>query len=140
MFLVPLTRRAEWLRSFDRLFDVDSLFGADKPASLPRTPALDVVESDQAYTVTLDLPGVAKESVKLQVQDNVLTLEARPSHRIQGQALHQEFSLVNFERQIPIPETYNAEQIKAELTQGVLRLHLPKAEAAKPKQITVAVG
>ncbi len=103
-------------------------------------PPLDIYEDETGVTILADVPGVAKDAITLHVQDNVLTLQARPSHRIPGEVVHQEFSLANFERQVPIPETYDTEQIKAELTQGVLRLHMPKAEAAKPKKIAVTVG
>jgi HSP20 family molecular chaperone IbpA len=103
-------------------------------------PPLDIFEDGDGITLLADLPGVSRDAINLQVQDNVLMLEARPTHRIDGKAIYREFNLVKFERQIPIPETYDTTQIKAELSRGVLRLHLPKTESAKPKQIPVTVS
>ena len=78
MFLVPLTRHSTDLaRSFDRLFD-ESLFGVPSRADAPatRSPALDVAETERTYTVRLDLPGVAKEDVKIAIEGRRITVEA----------------------------------------------------------------
>ena len=87
MFLVPIPRTSDWVRSF--LFDdsFDRLFAnASTQSALPRSPALDVAESDQAYTVTLDLPGVAKDDVKVSIEGRRVQVQAQTgkSERAQG--------------------------------------------------------
>ena len=141
MFLVPLTRRAEWLRSFDRLFDIDSLFGADKPASLPRTPALDVVESDQAYTVTLDLPGVAKDNVKVSIEGHRVRIEAqagKTDERKEGdRVLYRERAESSYARSFVLPVELDQERSSARLDNGVLKLELAKRRAASATRIAI---
>jgi len=73
MFIVPFTRPATLSRSLERWLD-DRLFD---PASAPRSPALDLSEDDKAYTVTLDLPGVAKEALINALRDRHLAHAAR---------------------------------------------------------------
>ena len=90
MFLVPMTRRtSDWVRSFDRLFDesFDRLFAdrACAQTALPRSPALDVAETEQAYTVTLDLPGVAKDDVKVSIEGRRVSIEAQASKQRRAQ-------------------------------------------------------
>ena len=82
MFLVPMSRNAsDMARSFDRLFDdsFDRFFApaAQSGADSPRSPALDVSESETAYTVKLDLPGVAKEDVKVSIDGRRVSVEAQ---------------------------------------------------------------
>ena len=73
MFLVPVTRRSSGIaRSFDRLFDDRFFFSAAEAASRAAPAALDVAESDTAYTVTLDMPGVAKDDVKVSIDGSVV--------------------------------------------------------------------
>ena len=141
MFLVPLTRRADWLRSFDRVFDIDGLFGADKPTSLPRTPALDVVESDQAYTVTLDLPGVAKDNVKVSIEGARVQIEAqadKTSERKDGdRVLYRERTESSYARSFVLPVELDQERSTAKLDNGVLKLELAKRRNASATRIAI---
>ena len=71
---------------------------------------------------------------------NVLTLQGRPSHDLTNPNVSVEFSLHTFFRQFALSEEVDQDKIETELKDGVLNLHLPKAEKAKPKQIEVKVG
>jgi HSP20 family protein len=80
MFLVPVSRSASGLaRSFDRLFDdsVDRLLGAAQGGGALRSPSLDVAKTEQGYTVSIDLPGVAKDDVKITVEGRHVHVSAR---------------------------------------------------------------
>ena len=143
MFLVPLTRRADWLRSFDRLFDgsLEGLFANDAPAALPRTPALDIAESDQAYTVMLDLPGIAKDNVKVSIEGRRVQIEAQAAksgERNEGdRVLYRERTESSYARSFVLPVELDQERSSAKLDNGVLKLELAKRADASVKQIAV---
>lgn len=101
---------------------------------------LDIYESDEGAVILADLPGVSKESIQLKVQDNVLTIEATADYRLTGTPVYQEFSVPDYFRQLPLPDSYDTANIKAEYKHGVLKLHLPKLAKALPKKIEVSVG
>jgi HSP20 family molecular chaperone IbpA len=104
------------------------------------TPLVDIFETQDGLTVVADLPGVEKTGLKVQVEDGILTIEGKIGESKREHLLIKEFEPVNFFRQFEISEIIDQERISAELKHGVLTLNLPKAEAAKPKQIEVTVG
>jgi len=87
-----------------------------------------------------DLPGSEKDSVKIDVENGILTLQAKTKANDPGAPIYREFELVNFFRQFELSEAVNIEKISAELANGVLTLHLPKVEKAKPRQIEVKIA
>lgn len=103
-------------------------------------PPVDIYETADGLTVLADLPGVSKDALTIEVEDNILTIKARAQHEIRDEPLYREFQLANFFRQFQLSEVFDAQKITAEFKHGVLKLHLPKAEKAKPKQIAVQVG
>ena len=100
-------------------------------------PPVDIYETPEGLTVLADLPGVSKDGLNIEVKDDVLTLQARAQHSLPGDPVYREFTLVNFFRQFQLSDRVDTGNIKAELKNGVLTLHLPKAEEAKPKQIKI---
>ena len=146
MFLVPMTRSAsELARSFDRLFD-DSCERYFTPAAQggngnTRSPALDVSESDRAYTVTLDLPGVAKEDVKVAIDGRRVSIEAQArteEEKKEGDRIvHRERSLCSFARSFTVAADIEQAESSAKLENGVLTLTLAKRGAPASTQITV---
>jgi HSP20 family molecular chaperone IbpA len=87
-----------------------------------------------------DLPGAEQQYLDVRVAEGVLTLQARTAHVAPGTPIDREYELLNFYRQFELPEAVDAEKIHAELKHGVLTLHLPKREKAKPRQIQVNVA
>jgi HSP20 family molecular chaperone IbpA len=75
----------------------------------------------------------------VRLEDNILTIQARPQHAISVEPIYREFELVNFFRQFELSDQVDQGRISARLNNGVLTLELPKAEKAKPKQIPVRV-
>jgi HSP20 family protein len=103
------------------------------------TPPVDIYETAGGLVVKADLPGVEKVNLDLLVENNLLTIRAKPSHTTAGEPLYREYELVNFFRQFELNEKVDQSKISAELKHGVLTLQLPKAEEAKPRKIEVRV-
>lgn len=103
-------------------------------------PPVDIYETEDGLTVLADLPGVSRENLHIAVEGDVLTLEGKVAPELKGDLIWKEFELVNFWRQFQLSDAVDQEKISAELNGGVLKLHLPKAEKAKPKRIQVKVA
>jgi HSP20 family protein len=104
------------------------------------TPPVDIYETGEGLVVKADLPGVAKESMDVRVENNLLTIRAKAAHVAPGDPIYREYGLVNFFRQFELNERVDQAKIAAELKHGVLTLNLPKAEEAKPRRIDVKVA
>jgi HSP20 family molecular chaperone IbpA len=104
------------------------------------TPAVDIYETGDGLVVKADLPGVAKQDLDLRVENNLLTIRGKANHLAPGEPIYREYGLVNFFRQFELNEKVDQSKISAELKHGVLTLNLPKAEAAKPRQIDVKIA
>lgn len=103
-------------------------------------PAVNIIETEEGLTLTADIPGATKENLDINVEKGILTISAPITHKQQGQPAYREFELANYYRQFSIPESLDHEKAKADYANGILTLRVPKAEAAKPKRISVQVG
>jgi HSP20 family protein len=103
-------------------------------------PGVDVVETDDAYIVAAELPGMKKEDIKINVQEATLTIsgEREPFSDDKNQ-LRSEFCYGPFRRSIPIPGEVNRDQIAAKYENGILQVTLPKKEQSKAKEIKIEV-
>jgi HSP20 family protein len=102
------------------------------------TPRVDICETENELTLFAEVPGVRPEDVDLHYEQGELTLHARVQARSEGKRLLlQEYEEGNFYRAFNIHESIDANRIHAECRSGVLTVHLPKTEAAKPRQISV---
>lgn len=137
MFLVPVNRNLSQLsRSLDRFFD-DSLglFNDTRDADTAalRSPLLDVSETEAAYTVKLDVPGVPKDAVKINIEGRRVTIDAeqsRDTEKKDGErVLYRERSVSRFSRSFTLPQEINQSESSAALDQGVLTLTLVKRVA-----------
>ena len=103
----------------------------------------DDVEDDNEYLIKAELPEVKKEDVKVTVQDDVLTIsgERMFEKEEKGRKYHRmERAYGSFARSFTLPEDADGEKVAAEFKDGVLKVHLPKSEQAKPKSIEVKSG
>ncbi|MFM7532078.1 MAG: Hsp20/alpha crystallin family protein [Rubrivivax sp.] len=145
MFLVPVTRRSpEWSRLFgdiDRFFNAPSAAAPSAPTAAILSPALDVTESPQAWTVKLDLPGVAKEDVKVAIEGNQVSVQAQvrqEAERGEGERIvYRERSAGSYARRFTLPAEVDQSQSAARLDNGVLTLTLGKRSAAASAHLTV---
>jgi HSP20 family protein len=102
------------------------------------SPAVDIFEHESAITVLADMPGVKAQDLEIDLRENVLTLTGRVSPSdATGQTVLREYEPGTFFRQFTLGSTIEQGKIDAKLTDGVLRLELPKAEKARPRQIAV---
>lgn len=104
-------------------------------------PACDIEETDSYFTLSFDLPGVAKDDVKLEVEKNELVISGRRRIRHEKDGLRvAERRYGKFGRRIVFPMDVDASKAEASFRYGVLRIMLPKAEAAKPRVIEIREG
>lgn len=109
-------------------------------ASRSFAPAVDIFEDAEAIHVKAELPGVKSEDVKIDVENNVLTL--RGERKLERDEKKDNYHRVerwygSFARQFLLPRTVDAEKIDAELKEGVLTVRLPKRAEIKARQIAV---
>jgi len=106
-------------------------------------PLVDIIEDDKEYLIKAELPEVRKEDVKVSVEDGVLTISGERKHEAEenGAKYHRvERAYGLFSRSFTVPESADASKVSAEFKNGVLIVHLPKDEKAKPKSIEVKVA
>jgi HSP20 family molecular chaperone IbpA len=104
------------------------------------TPAVDIIETEFGLTMVADIPGAAKDTLDINVDKGILTLNAPVSRSMPGRSIYTEFEFAHYYRQFSIPETLDQEKAKAEFSNGVLTLKVPMAEAAKPRKIEIKAG
>ena len=105
-------------------------------------PPGDVIEDEAGITLTADLPGAAKENLAIRVEGNTLTVEAPLSlgESRQLASVYAEVRAAQFHRSFTLSRELDSSKIDAALKDGVLKLHVPKLEQAKPRRIEVRVG
>jgi HSP20 family protein len=106
-------------------------------------PLVDIIEDDKQYLIKAELPQVTKADVKVTVQDDVLTItgERTFEKEANGKKYHRvERAYGRFGRSFTMPEDADGNGVVAEYKDGVLEVHLPKSEKAKPKTIEVKIG
>jgi HSP20 family protein len=111
---------------------------ARTPARL--SPAVDLTEDEKSYVVTAELPGVKKDDVTVEIQDDVLTIrgEKKSEREEKKDRSHWvERSYGSFSRAFTLPPTAVTESLKANFSDGVLTIEIPKKEAAKARQISI---
>jgi HSP20 family protein len=130
---------------------LNRIFG-DMPARRPDdemmtfggwAPAVDIHETDKEYVVKADLPEVKKEDVRVAMEDGVLTVEGerKQEKEEKGKKFHRvERSYGKFVRRFALPTEVESDKAQAEFKDGVLNVHLPKAETAKSKSVEVKVA
>jgi len=103
------------------------------------TPSVDIFETDRELTLLADLPGVTAENLTIDLRENTLTLtgEVEPFERTNEEDLLIEYETGKYYRQFSLSNVIDQSKINAKLTDGVLRLTLPKVEEAKPRKIEI---
>ena len=131
-----LLRTADPFRDFDRL--TQQLVGT---TSRPAVMAMDAWREGDRFVIEFDLPGVARESIDLDVERNVLTVHAeRVARNGDWEMLASERPTGLFSRQLVLGDNVDLDHLEASYDDGVLRLHVPVAEKAKPRKIEVTTG
>ena len=148
-FLVP--RLSQPRSVFNSLNDFDDLFsqfwGAKNPLMNDEsdvkyfTPAIDIHETDAEFQMSVDLPGLKKDDVKIELNGRNLTLSGvrqyENKEQSEGYSRREKF-YGEFRRSFTLPENINTEDIKAQMQNGVLELRLPKHEVARSKTVAIS--
>lgn len=103
-------------------------------------PLTDVAETDECYMVSIDLPGLKKEDIKIEVTDNILNVSGERTNTStvnDGQVHRVERSYGSFKRSFTLPKAVNAEAIEAHYENGVLDVKLPKSKLAQSRKIEI---
>jgi HSP20 family protein len=126
-----------------RLFeDAVTRLMSEPSAGRPWSPAVDIIETEDALTLKADVPGVNINAIDIRVENNTLTLTGNrkfeKNEKIKG--YHRiERSYGEFVRSFALPNTVDTEKVAADYKDGVLTISLPRKESAKPRQVKVAV-
>jgi len=138
---------AKGLTRFNSLFD-DALFNDFfRPLTMRETgekvPAIDVHESDSAYQVSVDLPGVKKDDIKVSLENGILSVRAETrreeKEEKEGKLIRQERHVGQFLRQLSVGSDVDPTEVKASFNDGVLKLTLPKRAPQEPAGIDIAI-
>ena len=135
-----ITRIDDMDRLFHQLWSAGPATASSDSSDMVLRPRADVYESDEKFVVELDLPGVVKDDLQVDLERNVLTIEAtrksEESDDLQG--VHVERSTnARLARRFTLSKEIDADRIEARFENGVLRLTLPKAEKALPRRISI---
>ncbi len=145
----PFREMDDLQRRMSSLFDRNpfrrgNLAAEDENISVPEwAPLVDIAEDDKEYLIKVELPEVQKEDVKVTVENGTLAIsgERKAEKEQKGRKFHRvERYYGRFERSFSIPDDAEADNVKAEFKDGVLRVRLAKSEKARPKQIEVKVN
>ena len=141
----PSRSAVRWdpLREMDELYErVDTLWQSGLDGTLDQwSPLADVEETDDAYTVAIDLPGVAREDVDIQLDDRRLTVVGDIEEKERTVILHQHTRRVGrFHVSVTLPGgvDVDADDVSAQLHDGVLTVHVPKSAQAEPRRIAIS--
>ncbi len=103
-------------------------------------PLVDIVENENEILVYADMPGVDKSNISINIDNGRLALSGTREVKPVGAVTWEEFADVEYRRNFAVPQSIDVANVNAELKEGVLMLHLPKAESAKPRQIEIKAG
>jgi len=122
---------------------VETRAGERKPeTAIAMVPPVDIVEDEAGFMLTADMPGVSKDRLEVKINGDNLLIEGEVSMAVpQGMELvYAELRTPYYRRSFTLSRELDASKIEAKLTDGVLKLRIPKAEQAKPRRIEVKLG
>ncbi len=134
--------QSEMNRLFNTFFDTPTTAGNAAPVRR-WMPAMDLVEHEDHFLLTADLPGMKQEDVKLEVSDGVLTIAGErktTQEERKGGYIRIERAAGTFQRSLTLPEGVDPEQVGASFSDGVLEVRIPKPVERKPHRVQIAVN
>lgn len=137
------TIQNEMNRLFNTFFDQPAATGRNGSQGRRWIPAMDLVETVEHYVLRADLPGLSDDDVKVQLEDNVLTIsgERKAQHEQQEEGYYRiERASGSFARSLTLPDGVNPDGVQAHFDRGVLEVRIPKPEQKKPRQVQISLG
>ncbi len=101
-------------------------------------PAIDIYETDSGHVLLADMPGVSRDGLEVHVERDQLSIRGRVAEEAQAKIQHREFRLRDYYRTFTLADEIDTDRIGATLTDGVLRLELPKSSRAQARKIPVS--
>lgn len=149
----PLSRFSPWKELEEMEKRLSTIFGRpsatgsgekkEAMAVAEWSPLVDISEDEKEYIVKAEIPEMKKEDIKINVHDDVLSIsgERKYEKEEKGKKYHRvERAYGSFMRSFTLPEDADGSRVSAEYKDGVLKLHLPKSEKAKPKAIEIKIS
>ena len=140
----PRTDLSRMQRDFDQIFsNLFPTFGTDGDNSEPVSwhPRIDVVETPEGYELAIDVPGVNKDDIQINLHDDVLSISGERTAREVAETdnvVRMERHSGRFHRSFSLPNKINAKKIEARFENGVLIVSVPKLEETKPQKIKIS--
>lgn len=103
-------------------------------------PEVDIFENEHEILLRADMPGVNKDEITINIDNGKMILSAIRRLPSGGASTWREFGNAEFRRNFSVPQNIDTDKVSAEVRDGMLCLHLPKSEAAKPHQIEIKAG
>ena len=142
----PFRELSSFQTEMNRLFNAafgDMPNGGTTGSARRWVPAMDLLETDDAFVLRADLPGMSESDVNIELEDNVLTLsgERKAEHEEKSEGFYRvERASGSFSRSLTLPKGVDPEAVNASFDRGVLEVRIPKPEQRKPRKITIAAG
>lgn len=137
----PFTELETLRREVDRVFReaFRELWGEEAPRRAGWVPPVDICETDSEVVVTVELPGLNKDDVQIELSDDVLTIKGkRQREQREGETYHLiERGYGEFERRFSLGVPIDRDRVEANFKDGVLTITLPKAEEVRPRRVEI---
>jgi HSP20 family protein len=138
------TIQNEMNRLFNTFFESPPTGSSGAHSTMRRwIPAMDLVETEDAFVLRADLPGLSQSDVNIELEDNVLTIsgERKAEHEERKEGYYRvERASGTFSRSLTLPEGVDPEAVSATFERGVLEVRIPKPEQRKPRKVSISVG
>ena len=139
------TLQNEMNRLFNTFFDAPAPMHGQGTASAQRRwiPAMDLVETEDAFVLKADLPGLSEQEVNIELEDNVLTVSGQRAseHEERREGFYRvERGWGSFSRSLTLPEGVDAQAVEANFDRGVLEIRIPKPQSRQPRKVSISVG
>jgi HSP20 family protein len=142
-FFTSRNLTSDLFREMDRMFDHLATPGLPVYDEREFSPASELTEEENHYLLSIDIPGMKKEDIKIEVADGTLVISGERKHerRENSNQVHRfEKAYGSFKRSFVLPNTINADKVEARYEDGVLELYLPKTEVAQARKIEIQSG
>jgi HSP20 family protein len=136
---------ADFRTEFDRLFD-DFLGTSERPVAKRGSdwlPACDIQEAEGHFLISLEVPGIPKDQIRLEIVDHRLQVSGERKAETKSEKdgrWYSERSYGRFERSFALPENVATDRMEAHFDNGILQIFVPKSEVAKPREIKIQQG
>ena len=151
MTMLPARRRGRTFAIADPSSELEAIYermgqlvnaaftdlGISQMTDMPWSPPADLTETDDAYLVHVDVPGMRKDQLNVEVSDRELVITGEIPEQAGGKRHRSSRRTGQFEYRATLPGDIKTDQVKAELADGVLTVTAPKSEAAKPSHVEV---